>query len=290
MRSDRFFRSLTEDFSDLKKALLNKSTEDWCDKHLSLGKGKPLFALDDMDVDHNPTSGPKTTSDKSGKGKGKGKPKPHPKLVRQSESGQKEFHQKFSTTIFCKYCQKKGHYETDCWVQFPEKRPKFSDKPKFGGGKGHGKGNAPKPQAKQAKNFSRNSAPPQSDFRSDLHDQSKKRARVSLLNNVNLWILKASVNGTVVDALIDSGATISVVAKRFVPDHQLNRELSIPVQVASGQTVYTLGTSDLIVELDSTLFKQKVQVLETSAFDAILGLDFLTQNPRCGGVLTQPPL
>ena len=68
-----------------------------------------------------------------------------------------------------------------------------------------------------------------------------------------------------------------------MPDHELNRELSIPVQVANGKTVYTLGTTDLIIELNSTIFKQKVQVLETSAFEAILGLDFLTQSPRCGG-------
>jgi len=29
--------------------------------------------------------------------------------------------------------------------------------------------------------------------------------------------------------------------------------------------------------------------LETDAFDAILGLDFLSCNPSCGGILTQPP-
>ena len=128
LMSDRFYRNQTEDFLELKKALLNKSAEDWCDKHLSLGKG--LFALDEMDVDRQPNS-VKSGKD-SGRGKGKGKPKPHPKLVRQTETGQKEVHQKFSATVFCKYCQKKGHYEADCWFQFLEKRPKFSGKSRIG--------------------------------------------------------------------------------------------------------------------------------------------------------------
>ena len=110
-----------------------------------------------------------------------------------------------------------------------------------------------------------------------------------MLNSQKLWTLKASVNGKNVTALIDSGATVSVVAKEFVPEFLLYPEESIPIQVASGQTLFTLGTTDLVVELDSTIFKQKAQVLDTSAFDAILGLDFLSGNPRCGGVLTQPP-
>ena len=105
-----------------------------------------------------------------------------------------------------------------------------------------------------------------------------------------LWMLKATVNGLQVRAMIDSGATISVIAKRFVPDSLITREDSIPVQVANGQTVLTLGTTIMTMKFDQTLFEQKAQVLDTCAFEAILGLDFLSGNPRCGGVLTQPPL
>jgi hypothetical protein len=67
-------------------------------------------------------------------------------------------------------------------------------------------------------------------------------------------------------------------------------EDSIPVQVANGQTAFTLGTTEIIVDLGDTIFRQKAHVLDTGAFEAILGLDFLSGNPRCGGVLTQPPL
>ena len=66
-------------------------------------------------------------------------------------------------------------------------------------------------------------------------------------------------------------------------------EDSIPVQVANGQTAFTLGTTEILVDLGDTIFKQKAHVLDTGAFEAFLGLDFLSGNPRCGGVLTQPP-
>jgi hypothetical protein len=90
-------------------------------------------------------------------------------------------------------------------------------------------------------------------------------------------------------ALIDSGATISVVSSRLVPEAHLKRESSIPVQVANGQTCYTLGETEIILRLGEKEFSQKAQVLETDAFEAILGLDFLTGKPRCRGILTYPP-
>ena len=102
-------------------------------------------------------------------------------------------------------------------------------------------------------------------------------------------MLTATVNGVEVKAIIDSGATISVIAKQFVPDNLIHREDAIPVQVANGQTAFTMGTTVMMMKFDQTLFEQKAHVLETSAFEAILGLDFLSGNPRCGGVLTQPP-
>ena len=104
-----------------------------------------------------------------------------------------------------------------------------------------------------------------------------------------MWTLNAQVNGTNLRAIIDSGATVSVISRKFVNDHALKREDAYPVQVANGETVFTLGSTVMTMRFDDTLFEQRVQVMETSAFDAVLGLDFLSGNERCGGVLTQPP-
>ena len=96
------------------------------------------------------------------------------------------------------------------------------------------------------------------------------------MNHPKLWTIKAKINGVPVDAMIDSGATISVVSKRFVPESQLKNEDSIAVQVANGQTVYTIGSAEMVLELGDNFFSQKAQVLDTNAFEAILGLDFLS--------------
>jgi hypothetical protein len=82
---------------------------------------------------------------------------------------------------------------------------------------------------------------------------------------------------------------VSVIAKKFVCDQALRKEDAYPVQVANGETVFTLGSTILTMKFDECLFEQKVQVMNTTAFDAVLGLDFLSGNPRCSGILTQPP-
>ena len=116
---------------------------------------------------------------------------------------------------------------------------------------------------------------------------TNKRQRVYLFGG-RVWTLNAQVNGTNLRAIIDSGATVSVISRKFVNDHALKREDAYPVQVANGETVFTLGSTLMTMRFDDTLFEQKVQVMETSAFDAVLGLDFLSGNKRCGGILTQP--
>ena len=187
--------------------------------------------------------------------------------------------QKFSATVTCKFCKKKGHSESTCWYKFPEKRPSFK-KAKEGGGQqgGHKGQNEPKPKP-QAENTPK--------FEPEIN-QTGKRQRINVLNPKKLWTLKAFVNQKQVTALIESGASISVVSNRLVPEANLNREKSIPVQVANGQTCFTLGETELILRLELNDFSQKAHVLETDAFEAILGLDFLTENPRCRGILTYP--
>ena len=110
-----------------------------------------------------------------------------------------------------------------------------------------------------------------------------------MLNAQRLRSLKATVNLRPIQAILDTGATVSVVSKKLVPDELIQRTHAIPVQVASGEVIYTMGTTILTIEFDQTIFHQQAHVLDTQALDAVLGLDFLSNNPRCGGILTQPP-
>lgn len=168
-----------------------------------------------------------------------------------------------NASLTCRYCLKRGHYEVDCWQKFPEKRPPRARKPK-----------PPTPAQTQQP-------------ADDPHGQ--KRQRVNVLNSQRLWTLSASINGTQMEAILDTGATLTVVSRRHVKDNQIKRGEAIPVQVANGQTAYTLGMATLIVKIGETFLEQPAHVLDTEAIDPVLGLDFLTGNPRCGGILTQPP-
>ena len=103
-----------------------------------------------------------------------------------------------------------------------------------------------------------------------------------------MWALEAKVNGKPLKAIIDSGATVSVVSKRLVSDYALRREESIPVQVANGQSVFTLGTTTLSMMFDNVPFEQKAQVLETDAFEAVLGMDVLRNSPAVVASLHNP--
>ena len=262
-------------------ALQEKVCEDFVNKHLQFPGDKKVFALgekrprDESEIPEKQEPPKENLGKGKGKGKGnnsKGAPQPFWREVKDP-SGQvdKEFRQKFGATIVCRFCQKKGHYESTCWNKFPEKRPK-------GKGKG-GKGGAPTSQPNpQGKGKGKGEEPP------------NKSQKVCLFRGAQqLWTLEAQVNGKTVNAILDTGATISVVSKSLVSERALIRENCFPVQVANGQTLYTLGSTILTLRFDDKIFEQSAEVLDTNAFDAVLGLDFLSGNPRCGGILTQPP-
>ena len=97
----------------------------------------------------------------------------------------------------------------------------------------------------------------------------------------------ADVNGKRVEAIIDTGATLSVVAKAFVQEKSINRGRTIPVEVGSGETPFTLGTTTLVLTFGDKVIEHEAHVLNTTAFQAVLGMDFL-QGPRCTGILTYP--
>jgi len=99
--------------------------------------------------------------------------------------------------------------------------------------------------------------------------------------------LTAKVNGRAVEPIVDAGASMSVNATSLVDSNRINRTQSVPVQVASGETIFTLGTTDQGLNLGGTTINHTALVLPTTAFQAVLGLDFLTKPP-CTGIITTP--
>ena len=82
-----------------------------------------------------------------------------------------------------------------------------------------------------------------------------------------------------VETIVDSGASLGVVSASLVEPQRIDRSQSVPVQVASGETILTLGTTTLELDLAGTSVQQTALVLPTNAFQAVLGLDFLCTPP-----------
>jgi len=99
--------------------------------------------------------------------------------------------------------------------------------------------------------------------------------------------LGARVNGNKVESIIDIGASLSVVSQNLVNPRDINRAGATPVQVANGETFFSLGTTQLEVRLGNRTVQQQALVLPTSAIPAVLGLEFL-MKPPCQGILTSP--
>ena len=96
--------------------------------------------------------------------------------------------------------------------------------------------------------------------------------------------LGARVNGKMVETIVDSGASSSVASASLVEPQRIEQSQSVPVQVLSGEAIFTLGTTTLELDLAGTSVHQTALMLPTNAFQVGLGLDFLC-TPPCSGLV-----
>ena len=87
-------------------------------------------------------------------------------------------------------------------------------------------------------------------------------------------------------ALIDTGATCSVVAARAVPPNAVIQEVSTAIKVASGEVVVCTGRVPITVELGTHKITQQCFVMQTEAFSLVLGMDFVRKHVE--GILLNP--
>ena len=275
LRGDRLFKRRTEKFLDLKEVLLEKSEEDWQERHLAQLKKETLNTINDEATkvsmqqssgkgrgDPNRSNFQQQSQSSNGRGKGKGKGIAKGKGSAKPPAQDPKFH----ASITCKFCGKRGHYVDRCWEKFPNLKPsKFS-----------------KPSAPQQPR------PTPMETEKTPEEASKKRkAEVLTSLQGKSLVLQAHVNGSPLEAIIDTGATISVVSKNFVASANIARAQTIPVEVGNGETVFTCGTTTMVLKMGEKEISHQAHVLETNAFQAVLGMDFLA-GPRCQGILTFP--
>ena len=163
---------------------------------------------------------------------------------------------KFKARITCKFCGKTNHTEAECWSkEKAERKAKKNDT--------------------QRNSFADNSNP-----------RKRKLGEISFLK---AFYLDTKISGQRLDSIIDTGASISAVARRFTQGSPINHQEAIPICVGNGEIIYSLGTTNVEVNIGPALkLTQKCHVVDTMAFDCVLGLDFLNSQP-VNGLLLKPP-
>ena len=100
---------------------------------------------------------------------------------------------------------------------------------------------------KQAQTSAQIPAQPSNSQTAPPPDNSKKRKADALhLLTGKSWFCPAMVNGLEIHAVIDSGSTLSAVSSACIPANALRRTNVVPIQVGSGETIYSLGETTLV--------------------------------------------
>ena len=87
------------------------------------------------------------------------------------------------------------------------------------------------------------------------------------------------VGDQVYKAVFDTGATLSIVARRLLKQAKIRKTKTVAIRVGDGQTIHSLGGVHVTVCLGDKQVTQHCKVLDTDAFDIDIGTDFLRRNP-----------
>ena len=88
-------------------------------------------------------------------------------------------------------------------------------------------------------------------------------------------------------AVLDTGATLSIVARRLLKT--FNKIKTVAIRVGNGRTIHSLGGVDVTICLGDETVTQHCRVLDTDAFDIVIGTDSLRRNPQVKMVSPQRP-
>ena len=79
---------------------------------------------------------------------------------------------------------------------------------------------------------------------------------------------------------MDTGATLSIVARRLLKEATIRKAKTVAIRVGDGLTMHSLGGVDVTVCQGEEQVTQHCKVLNTDAFDIVIGTDCLRQNPQ----------
>ena len=85
------------------------------------------------------------------------------------------------------------------------------------------------------------------------------------------WIL-VKIRDQVFRAVLDTGATLSIVAQRL--PKTFKKTETVAIRVGDGRTIHSLGGVDLTICLGDETVTQHCRVLDTDTFDIVIGTVF----------------
>ena len=88
-------------------------------------------------------------------------------------------------------------------------------------------------------------------------------------------------------AVLDTGATLSIVARRLLKTFKKTK--TVAIRVGDGRTIHSLGGVDVTICLGDETVTQHCRVLDTDAFDIVIGTDFLRRYPQVKMLSLQRP-
>ena len=90
--------------------------------------------------------------------------------------------------------------------------------------------------------------------------------------------------------VLDTGATISIVAKNILPCRSLkNTMTTAAIRMGDGHVVHSCGACEVEVPLGSRTIAHRFCVMDTEAFDFVLGTDFFVQHSQIQSLTLQAP-
>ena len=101
-----------------------------------------------------------------------------------------------------------------------------------------------------------------------------------------LWIL-VKIGYQVFRAVLDTGTTLSIVPRRLLKTFKKTK--TVVIRVGDGRTIHSLGRVHVTICLGDKNVTQHCRVLETDAFNIVIGTDFLRRNPKVKMLSLQRP-
>ena len=93
------------------------------------------------------------------------------------------------------------------------------------------------------------------------------------------------IGDEVYKAFLDTGATLSIVARRLLKQANIRKTKTVAIRAWDGWTIHSLGGLDVTVCLGDEQVTQHCEVLDTDAFDIVIGTDVLRRNPQVKGTV-----